>query len=99
MVHCCLSAFYIFKIFCPILVVKHSREKCTSKRPFLLNFSRGNSRSPASKVIINVKELCAIPASNTFKTGNEIDQLSSFTATGMTNVLCGDYIEEITGNQ
>lgn len=65
----------------------------------LLNFSRGNSRSPASKAIINVKELCAIPASNTLKTGNEIDQLSSFTATGMTNVLRGDYIEEITGNQ
>lgn len=53
----------------------------------LLNFSRGDSRHPSSQVIINIKEQCAIPASNTFKTENEIDPISSFTATGMTDVL------------
>lgn len=65
----------------------------------LLSFSTDNSRvSPAHWVIINIKGWCAIPALNTFKTGNEIGPISSFTATGMTIVLPGDCTEVITGN-
>lgn len=103
MVHCCLLHFTFLRYFAVswLLNIQGKRAGLRGHSCFmeLINFSRSNSRSPASQVIINIKELCAIPTSNTFKTGNEIDQLSSFTATGMTSVLRGDCIEEITGNQ
>lgn len=102
MVHCLLH--FTFLRYFPLSLLLNIQEKSMAPRGHfclveLLSFSRGNFRSPASQVIINIKELCAILALNTFKTGNEKDPISSFTATGMMNVLPGDCTEVITGNQ
>lgn len=89
------SAFYIFKIHSPVFAVK-IKEKTHFSLVKLLNLSRGNC--PASQVIINIKEECTNPASNTFKwkSGMKPDQISSFTAAGMKNELAGDRIEVIS---
>lgn len=101
MVRCYLLHFTFLRYF-PLFLLLNIQEKSIAPKGHfclvgLLSFSTDNYRvSPAPQVIINIKGWCAIPALNTFKTGNEIDPITSFTATGITIVLPGDCIEVIS---